>query len=127
MESVNEIKEALSLRSRTATLDELRSEGRKRVRLIRAEHVAQMISEAVHAAIEHSGLLGQEEVDVLIEKSRKEFKGILREREQELQATREVEEKLEQKEHELSEIKSRFSELGRALAATRADAGIPVL
>ena len=121
MESVNEIKEALSLRSRTATLDELRSEGRKRVRLIRAEHVAQMISEAVHAAIEHSGLLGQEEVDVLIEKSRKEFKGILREREQELQATREVEEKLEQKEHELSEIKSRFSELGRALAATRAE------
>ena len=53
MESVNEIKEALSARSRTATLDELASEGRKRVRLIRAEHVAAMISEAVHAAIEH--------------------------------------------------------------------------
>lgn len=121
MESVNEIKEALSLRSRTATLDELRNEGRKRVRLIRAEHVAQMISEAVHAAIEHSGLLGQEEVDSLIEKSRREFKNILREREQELQQSREVEEQLEQKEHELSEIKLRFTELSKALGSTRAE------
>lgn len=121
MESVNEIKEALSARSRTATLDELRSEGRKRVRLIRAEHVAQMISEAVHAAIEHSGLLGQEEVDHLVEKSRQEFKNILREREQEVQKTRETEEQLEQKEHELAEIKTRFSELSKSLAATRAE------
>ncbi|MFN3244964.1 MAG: hypothetical protein ACE37K_25910 [Planctomycetota bacterium] len=121
MESVNEIKEALSARSRTATLDELKSEGRKRVRLIRAEHVAQMISEAVHAAIEHSGLLGQDEVDLLIEKSRTEFKSILREREQELQTARENEEQLEAKEHELTELKSRFSELTRSLASTRAE------
>ena len=121
MESVNEIKEALSARSRTATLDELRSEGRKRVRLIRAEHVAQMISEAVHGAIEHSGLLDQEEVDNLIEKSRKEFKNILREREQELQHARETEERLEQKDHELAEIKSRFTELAKSLASTRAE------
>ena len=121
MESVNEIKEALSARSRTATLDQLRSEGRKRVRLIRAEHVAQMISEAVHAAIEHSGLLGQEEVDNLVAKSRQEFKSILREREQELQQSRETEEQLEQKEHELAEIKTRFSELSKSLAATRAE------
>jgi len=121
MESVNEIKEALSARSRTATLDELKSEGRKRVRLIRAEHVAQMISEAVHGAIEHSGLLGQDEVDMLIEKSRTEFKSILREREQELQSARENEEQLEAKEHELTELKSRFSELTRSLATTRAE------
>jgi chromosome segregation ATPase len=121
MESVNEIKEALSARSRTATLDELRSEGRKRVRLIRAEHVAQMISEAVHAAIEHSGLLGQEEVDQLVEKSRQEFKNILREREQEVQKLRETDEQLEQKENELTEIKTRFSELSKSLAATRAE------
>ncbi|MCB9877130.1 MAG: hypothetical protein H6835_05955 [Planctomycetes bacterium] len=121
MESVNEIKEALSARSRTATLDELRSEGRKRVRLIRAEHVAQMISEAVHAAIEHSGLLDQEEVDRLVEKSRQEFKSILREREQELARSRETEEALEAREGELTELKSRFGELTRALASTRAE------
>ena len=65
MESVNEIKEALSLRSRTATLDESRSEGRKRVRLIRAEHVAQMISEAVHAAIEPLAVVGAGDTGVV--------------------------------------------------------------
>jgi phage-related minor tail protein len=121
MESVNEIKEALSARSRTATLDELRDEGRKRVRLIRAEHVAQMISEAVHAAIEHSGLLGQDEVDRLIEKSRQEFKNVLREREQEVQRAREVEEQLEAKEQEFSELKSRFAQLSKSLASTRVE------
>lgn len=119
MESVNEIKDALSQRSRTATLDELRGEGRKRVRLIRAEHVAQMISEAVHAAIEHSGLIGQEEVDQLIENSRREFKSIMREREQEAAEAREVQETLEQKEHELGELRTRFSELSKALTTTR--------
>lgn len=119
MESVNEIKEALSLRSRTATLDELRGEGRKKVRLIRAEHVAQMISEAVHAAIEHSGLIGQDEVDQLVEKSRREFKNILKEREQEAQTAREIEEQLEQKDHELGELRTRFTELSKALTTTR--------
>ena len=88
MESVNEIKEALSQRSRTATLDELRGEGRKRVRLIRAEHVAQMISEAVHTAVDQSGLVSPEEVDQLVAKSRAEFKNILKEREQEAQIHR---------------------------------------
>lgn len=121
MESVNQIKEALSARSRTATLDELRSEGRKRVRLIRAEHVAQMVSEAVHAAIEHSGLLAQDEVDGLIEKSRQEFRSILREREQELQRAHEIEQQLAAKEHELADLKARFAELTRALATTRAE------
>lgn len=121
MESVNEIKDALSARSRTATLDQLRSEGRRRVRLISAKHIAQMISEAVHVAIEHSALLDPKEVDHLIEKSRKEFKRILREREQELQQAREAGEQLEQKEHELVEIKTRFSKLSKSLASTRAE------
>ncbi|MFK7739208.1 MAG: hypothetical protein AB8H80_02705 [Planctomycetota bacterium] len=121
MESVNDIKSALSERSRTATLDELRDEGRKRVRLIRAEHVAQMISEAVHGAIEQSGLIGSEQVEGLVEKSRQEFKTILREREEELRMSRETEERLESKEHELEALKTRFGELNRALAETRAE------
>jgi DNA mismatch repair ATPase MutL len=116
MESVNEIKEALSARSRTATLDELRNEGKKRVRLIRAEHVAAMISEAVHAAIEQSGLIAPEEV----EKSRQEFRSILREREQEQQRAHETEDRLSQRENELAELKRRFTELSTALASTKA-------
>lgn len=127
MESVNEIKEALSARSRTATLDELRSEGRKRVRLIRAEHVAAMISEAVHAAIEQSGLIAPEEAEKLVEKSRQEFRTILREREQEAQRAHANEESLAQREkelaerdQELAELKHRFDELAGALASTQA-------
>lgn len=119
MESVNEIKEALSARSRTATLDELASEGRKRVRLIRAEHVAAMISEAVHAAIEHSGLIAPEEVEKLVEKSRVEFRSILKEREQELQRAHDNEKALEMREGELNELRQRFAALTDALTSTR--------
>jgi len=119
MESVNKIKEALSQRSRTATLDELRGEGRKRVRLIRAEHVAQMISEAVHAAVEQSGLISQDEVDQLVAKSRDEFKGILKEREQEAQSARENDQKLQDTEAELADLRSRFDELSKALSTAR--------
>lgn len=121
MESVNEIKEALSARSRTATLDELRSEGRKRVRLIRAEHVAAMISEAVHAAIEQSGLIAPEEAEKLVDKSRQEFRAILREREQEAQRARENEEALEQREQELADVRRQLAELTETLASTRAE------
>lgn len=119
MEIVNDIKEALSARSRTATLDELRSEGRRRVRLVRAEQIAQMVSEAVHAAVERSGLISQEEVDRLVEKSRVEFRSILKEREAEVQRAHEVAESLAEREAELAELKARFGELSAELEATR--------
>jgi len=119
MESVNEIKEALSARSRTATLDELRSEGKKKVRLIRAEQVAAMVVEAVHAAIEQSGLIDPKEAERLVEKSRVEFRSILREREQEAQHAHDVEQKLATSETQLRELGARSQELSAALADTR--------
>lgn len=118
MESVNEIKEALSARSRTATLDELRNEGRKRVRLIRAEHVASMISEAVHAAIEASDLIPPEDVEKLVERSRQEFKAILIERERELQRAHDTEHALAERERELSEVRQQLEEVTASLAAS---------
>ena len=121
MESVNEIKEQLSARSRTATLDELANEGRKRVRLIRAEHIAQMVSEAVHAAIEESGLLGQAEVDALVEKSRAEFRTVLREREQERQVARENEAQLESSEREFESLQARYEEVTQQLALANSE------
>jgi len=121
MESVSEIKEALSARSRTATLDELRSEGRKKVRLIRAEHVAAMVSEAVHAAIEKSGLIDPQAAERLVEKSRLEFRSILREREQEARHAHEVDEKLAASEAQLADLQARCAELSKALAGTRAE------
>jgi len=120
MESVNEIKEALSARSRTATLDELRSEGKKKVRVIRAEHVAAMVTEAVHAAIEQSGLIDPKEAERLVEQSRVEFRSILREREQEAQHEHEIEEKLATSEAQLRQLEKTFAELSETLADTRA-------
>lgn len=121
MESVNEIKEALSQRSRTATLDELRGEGRKRVRLIRAEHVAQMISEAVHTAVDQSGLVSPEEVDQLVAKSRAEFKNILKEREQEAQVARDAGQKLQERDDEIIDLRARLDELSKVLSKTRSE------
>lgn len=121
MESVNDVKQALSARSRTATLDELRSEGKKRVRLIRAEHVAAMISEAVHSAVEKSGLVAPEEVEKLVEKSRQEFRSILKEREQEVQRAQETEQELEDLKVENARLQK---ELAAARAATPAPAAV---
>ena len=111
MESVNDVKQALSARSRTATLDELRNEGRKRVRIIRAEHVASMITEAVNSAVEQSGLISPEEVKKLVDKSRQEFRSILKEREQEVQETNDAQEQLEARDREIAELKQRLAQM----------------
>lgn len=128
MESVHQIQEALSARSRTATLDELRNEGRKRVRLIRAEHVAAMIAEAVHNAIEQSGLIAPEEAQGLVEKSRQEFRAILREREEEHRQAQATEEalaqrdgELAQRDGELAELRGQFEQAETALREAQAE------
>jgi hypothetical protein len=119
MESVKDIKEALSARSRTATLDELRNEGRKRVRVIRAEHIAVMVSEAVNAAIEHSGLVAPTEVTRLVEKSRQEFRSILKEREQEVERAHEMEATLAERDGQLAALQQKYEAASRALAAAQ--------
>lgn len=121
MESVNQVKEALSARSRTATLDELRSEGRKRVRLIKAEQVAGMITEAVHAALRHSGMISQEEVDRLIERSRTEFREILQKREEEARHALAVEELLAEREAEVASLRQRLAHAQRELSSARVE------
>jgi DNA mismatch repair ATPase MutL len=120
MESFDDIKEALSARSRTATLDELRSEGKKRVRLIRAEHVATMIREAVHNTIEHSGLVAPDDVEKIVDKSRAEFRSILQQREAELQRARDNEEALAEREQQIVELRQQLADSNATLAATRA-------
>jgi septal ring factor EnvC (AmiA/AmiB activator) len=121
MENVKDVKEALSAKSRTATLDELRNEGRRKVRLIKAEHVAAMVTEAVHAAVEASGLIPQSEVEKLVDKSRQEFKDILQEREQEQQEARQLKEQLAHKEGELGRLSAQLHEVQQALEATQGE------
>jgi hypothetical protein len=71
MESIAEVKEALQSRATTTTLEELMSKGRQRVRVIRPEHIAAMIEEAVQRAIERSG--GDGDAESLASDSRREF------------------------------------------------------
>lgn len=118
MESSHDIKEALSTRARTATLDELRNEGKKRVRVVKAEHIAAMIEEAVHNALEHSGFVAPAEVEKLVDRSRQEFRAILKEREAEVQRAHEAQETLAAREQELGELRQQLEALQQALATT---------
>src|SRR5262245_56766529 len=123
METVNDIRHALSARSRTATLEQLASEGRKRVRLIKAEHVAAMISAAVHAAVDESGLVSKEEADKLVERSRDEFKSLMRDRQAEVQRLAEVEDLLRARDQEIATLKAQLEGGGAAGVACTAGAG----
>lgn len=119
METVNDVRHALSARSRTATLEELASEGKKRVRLIKAEHVAAMISAAVHSAIDQSGLIPKEEVDKVVERSRDDFRAMMRDRQAEMQRLQELEEQVRVRDEEIAELRSRLEAGGSAPATPR--------
>lgn len=116
MESVNDVKQALSARSKTATLDELRSQGRSKVRVIKAEHIAALIQEAVHTAIQRTGLIAKDEAEGLVEQSRQEFRALLRDREAELQRANEVEELLRERDQELQRLGTELQDARAALA-----------
>lgn len=118
MEPTNDIKEALSTRARTATLDELRSEGKKRVRVVKAEHIAAMIEEAVHNALESSGFVAPDEVEKLVDRSRQEFRAILKEREVEAQRGIDAQEALAAREQDLVELRQQLASVRQALQAT---------
>lgn len=119
METVNDVRHALSARSRTATLEELASEGKKRVRLIKAEHVAAMISAAVHSAIDQSGLIPKEEVDKVVERSRDDFRAMMRDRQAEMQRLQELEEQVRVRDEEIADLRSRLEAGGSAPATPR--------
>lgn len=118
MEPTNDIKEALSTRARTATLDELRSEGKKRVRVVKAEHIAAMIEEAVHNALESSGFVAPDEVEKLVDRSRQEFRAILKEREAEAQRGIDAQEALAAREQDLAGLRQQLASLQQSLQAT---------
>jgi hypothetical protein len=71
MESIPEVKEALAARSTIADLDALRSEGRRRVKVVRAEQVAEMISEAVSEALADPRVMTRAQAERLVEQARR--------------------------------------------------------
>lgn len=127
MESIREVKEALTARSQTKSLDELQSGGRTRVKVIRAEHIAAMIDEAVQRAVAESGLIPREEVDRLVEKSRTEFASVHAERQRESQELQDAQRELENAARrrdlltqQVASLEEDVTNLDRELAAARA-------
>lgn len=119
MESIREVKEALTARSQTRSLDELQSRGRRRVKVIRAEHIAEMIDEAVQRAISESGLLSREEADRLVERSREEFASVHAERAQEAAALESATRRREALEQQVKSLEEDVEQLEAELAAAR--------
>ena len=113
MESPTDIKAALTTRARTATLDELRTEGKRRVRVVKADQITQMIEESVHRAVEQSGLLPASEVEKLVERSRVEFRALMKAREDEAERAQAMTDLLAAQEREVADLR-------RQLAAAKA-------
>ncbi|HLU37890.1 MAG TPA: hypothetical protein VK081_00800 [Planctomycetota bacterium] len=104
-QNVKDLKQALAARSHTATLAELQSRGRRSVRVIRADDVAQMIEAAVAQAIAASGLMSPQEVEELENKSREQFQMLLERRQAELNELRNAAEELNQVRSELGRVR----------------------
>lgn len=121
MESVTRIKQALAERSRTASIDDLRTEGRRQVRIVRTEHVVAMIAEAVQAAVENSGMLTQQQVDELLRQTRSEFQEALKRRSDAANEAEELRSELLQREDALRQLRAEVLSLRQALDQTQQD------
>lgn len=121
MESVTRIKQALAERSRTASIDDLRTEGRRQVRIVRTEQVVAMIAEAVQAAVEHSGMLTQQQVDELLRQTRGEFQEALKRRSDAASEAEELRSELLQREDALRQLRAEVLTLRQALDQTQQD------
>ena len=114
-----EVKDAISARARTTTLDELKSQGRKKVKVIRAGDIAAIVAAAVRKALESSGLVSEEEVENLVQKSREEFQSILRDRQDEAKQTADVKQKLQSVEEERDKLKQKLEATRRSRPGAR--------
>jgi chromosome segregation ATPase len=85
-EKVIDVRGVLERNCTTTSVDELRSQGRSRVKVINAKQISALIEEAVARAIESRR--GSADTNALIEASRAEFQKLVAEREQELREVR---------------------------------------
>lgn len=113
MGSIEQVKEALSAKARTTSIDELRERGKKQVRIIRAEHVAAMVAESVERALADSGMVPQDDLDRLIAKSRQEFAELNRERQHEHEQMQRMRDELVAAEQRILDMDERMLDLER--------------
>ena len=97
MDSINDVKKALSQHSTTTTLEELQSQGRKELKIIKAADIAAIVADAVRRAIESSGLIPPDAVEALVASSRDQFSEILRDRQDEVHKARQERDQLQAK------------------------------
>lgn len=114
MES-NGLREALVARSRISSLEELESRGRQRVKIIRADHIAELIDAAVEQALEDARGDGipRAEVEALLEAARREA----------LEAIARRQAEVERLTAELDAAQQRIAELGAPTVTTAPAAG----
>ena len=103
MDSINDVKKALSEHSKTTTLEELQSQGKKAVKIIRAADIAAIVADAVRRAIESSGLIPPDAVEALVASSRDQFSEILRDRQDEVRQARQERDQLHERVLEVQE------------------------
>jgi len=72
MDSIPDVKEALAARSKVANLDDLRNRGRKQVKVVRAEQVAELISEAVKGALKDPRVVSRTAAERMVGEARRE-------------------------------------------------------
>ncbi|MGE0144633.1 MAG: hypothetical protein AB7I19_16685 [Planctomycetota bacterium] len=119
MGSIEQVKEALSAKARTTSIDELRERGKKQVRIIRAEHVAAMVAESVERALADSGMVPQEDLDRLIAKSRQEFAELNRERQHEHEQMQRMRDELVAAEQRILDMDEHMLELERQVQKSK--------
>jgi chromosome segregation ATPase len=87
-DKVIDVRGVLERNCTTTSVDELRSQGRSRVKVINAKQISALIEEAVARAIEARRSSSTVDTNALIEASRVEFQNLVAEREQELREVR---------------------------------------
>ncbi|MBL8896743.1 MAG: hypothetical protein JNM84_03910 [Planctomycetes bacterium] len=87
-DKVIDVRGVLERNCTTTSVDELRSQGRSRVKVINAKQISALIEEAVARAIEARRNSSTVDTNALIEASRVEFQNLVAEREQELREVR---------------------------------------
>jgi hypothetical protein len=115
-----DVTQALTAKSQTATLDDLRKKGRSKVKVIKAGDVAAMITETVYRLLHDTEMLTDEEIDILIGRGAQEFKKVFSERQKE---AKEMATHLVEVQQELTAAKERVAELEGLLAGQSTTGG----
>ncbi len=105
------VREVLQQNSYTTTVDELRTRGKNRVRVINAQQISALIEEAVNRVISTTSGMDRNQVKQLVERSRDEFRRLLSEREKELAENRQSSAELAKSKEEFAKVQAETDRL----------------